>query len=501
MADRSQRQLDEARRDLEAIERQRDDKSNELNELSAAVAGALAVLQEREEELKAFRVKHERLSGTRIDGLRDGLTRIADSKNLDDGTIVGLTLIAEGAIAKARLTLEADDALVVATSSEFLAELSSQRDTASTEHSRLRDRANAAELALERLKLQVFDASHREARLTRDVSEDRARRQEFNRRSIDLRAQIAKLQTEAQEHDEHSSSLKLEADKLKPLAAKLIVLDKAYTTLASLEQSLATETARKTTAAARIIEIDSKDTLAKPHPLEFLQGNVDMARTDLRSAEEWHRTSLEVLATTRLTWERQQATAAERANLTSQVASLELELSDWTRLAADLGKNGIQAAEIDGALDELNVLVNDLLHECHSSRWTMRLDTQRVSGDGKRMIETLDVVILDTESGREGKAETFSGGERAILGEALALALTMVACRRAGLERPTLVRDESGAALDPANARAYVAMLRRAAKYVEASCVLVVSHQPDIAELCDARIEVTTGQRVAEAAE
>lgn len=217
-----------------------------------------------------------------------------------------------------------------------------------------------------------------------------------------------------------------------------------------------------------------------------------------RDATRWAQE--QAVATAALETER--GKAARLTQLTAELDAATQELEDWTRLAADLGKNGVQAAEIDLALDELNVLVNDLLHECHGPRWTVRIDTQKLSGDGKRMLETLDVFILDTVSGRDGKAETFSGGERAILSESIALALTMVACKRAGVESPTLVRDETGAALDPENARVYVAMLRKAALFTGAAHVLVVSHQQDIAELCDARIDVSQQtRRYAEAAE
>jgi ABC-type thiamine transport system ATPase subunit len=114
----------------------------------------------------------------------------------------------------------------------------------------------------------------------------------------------------------------------------------------------------------------------------------------------------------------------------------------------------------------------------------------RLAADGKRQLEGCDVMVLDTVGGREAEGSTFSGGERVMIGEALSLALSMLACRRAGLERPTLVRDESGAALDPENARVYVAMLRRAAELVGADKVLFVSHDPEVQALADARIEV-----------
>lgn len=170
------------------------------------------------------------------------------------------------------------------------------------------------------------------------------------------------------------------------------------------------------------------------------------------------------------------------------------DLADWTRLADDLGRDGLQAAEIDCAGPELTELVNDLLHTCIGSRWTVTIETQRMSADGKRQIEGCEVRVLDTERGRDANAETLSGGERVLVGEAISLALSMLACRRSGVEGPTLFRDESGAALDPVKGRAYVAMLRRAAEIVGASRVLFVSHTPELQDLADARIHVSGGQ-------
>lgn len=488
VADVSQRQVDDARERLTELERQRDDKSIELDKLCEEHAAAVELLELRTAELATFRVQYELLSATRIGALRSGLEKIANRGNapvMRDAS-PSPSIVAES-------TLTKDDEMVSATTDERLALLTKARDEANSASEGLRSARNSADLALEQLKHRVGEATARSVRLADEFARDKERRAEFTRRGIELQREIVGVQADLRQHGERLTALTVEADGLKPLASKLIVLDRAAPTLANLEASLTRETEQLDAATARIGEIDAQ--CAQFYVSQLKPAALELERDDLRSKlrvdEEAHRVALEVFTEAKLAWTRQQETAADRARLAEQVAALDLELSDWTRLKDDLGKNGIQAAEIDGALDELNVLVNDLLHECHSSRWTVRIDTQRLSGDGKRMIETLDVVILDTETGREGKAETFSGGERAILGEALALALTMVACKRAGLERPTLVRDESGAALDPANARAYIAMLRRAAKYVEASCVVVVSHQPDIAELCDARVEVT----------
>ena len=63
-----------------------------------------------------------------------------------------------------------------------------------------------------------------------------------------------------------------------------------------------------------------------------------------------------------------------------------------------------------------------------------------------------------------------------------------------GQDGPTLVRDESGAALDPANGRADVAMLRKATGAIGADKCLFVSHSAQMQELADARIHIDGGR-------
>lgn len=265
------------------------------------------------------------------------------------------------------------------------------------------------------------------------------------------------------------------------VAAKADPLGRAEARLAELEpqaERVAADLERATQELAALPEEPAPD-----------------AGPSLAALEEDARESREAAsaATARLGAARARLTACEEA--ITRAAALErdlkvaqAEIADWARLAADLGRDGLQAAEIDAAGPELTELVNDLLHTCVGPRWTVSIETTRLSADGKRQLEGCDVRVIDTERGREAEASTFSGGERVIIGEAVSLALSMLACRRAGLDGVTLVRDESGAALDPANARAYVAMLRRAAQLVGARNVLFVSHSPEVVELADARI-------------
>jgi exonuclease SbcC len=214
------------------------------------------------------------------------------------------------------------------------------------------------------------------------------------------------------------------------------------------------------------------------------------------ASEEEEREYRNSLARAQTAIEQAEVALQRRAELLDQVERVASELSDWTRLSQDLGRDGLPALELDAALPELNAIANDLLHHCVGPRFTVELRSTRLDASGKRELEACEFRVIDTEKGRDAEADTYSGGECVICGEAVSLALTVLACRRAGVERPTLVRDESGAALDPANGRAYVAMLRRAASQIGADRVLFVSHTPELQELADARIVVANGTAV-----
>jgi exonuclease SbcC len=271
-------------------------------------------------------------------------------------------------------------------------------------------------------------------------------------------------------------ALRAELPALQVLAGRLAKLVAAEGVLVERREQLAAAEAKAADARSRLAEL--------PEPVD---ADVDAAE---RAARDAHVAAANATAAL----DRARATEARRAELEAERAAAVEEASDYERLGQDLGANGVQADLMDAAAPALTEMTNNLLHEAFGSRFSVRFDSTRSSADGKKQIETLDVTVLDTEAGREGKAETFSGGERVILSEAISLALTMLACQRSGFERPDLIRDESGAALDEENGRRYVAMLRRAADLLDASHVFLVSHSEDVRALCDARIEVADGR-------
>lgn len=280
------------------------------------------------------------------------------------------------------------------------------------------------------------------------------------------------------------ASLQVEGRALEPVAAKLPRVEAAAGRIAELEPQVAAGKARVEALRAELALVPTPEARAALRP------SPDVGMHDRALVDAQNRLALARAAVTRA-----EEGAARLAALGDERARAFADVEDWSLLADSLGRDGIQASEIDAAGPELTTLINDLLHTCVGSRWTVTIDTQRVGGGGK-LIEGLEVRVLDTQEGREGLAETLSGGQQVLVGEAVSLALTMLACRRSGVVGATIVRDETGAALTQANARAYMAMLRRAAEIVGASHVLFVSHTPEIAELADARIHVENGTAV-----
>lgn len=206
-----------------------------------------------------------------------------------------------------------------------------------------------------------------------------------------------------------------------------------------------------------------------------------------------HREAERVVTRAEQALEAARAAAALVETLADERSELEESIADHVRLSDDLGQRGLIALEVDAVGPELSELASALLRACFGPRWTVSIQTTRPRADGAGETEVFEVRVLDTLTGTDGPVERLSGGERVIVGEAVALALTTLSTRRAGLTGSTLIRDESGAALDAERGPAYVAMLRRAAALVGAERVLLVTHSQDLHPLCDARVRVEGG--------
>lgn len=496
---KAEAELGAAREQLASVRREKraaQDRATRLSERlgdEAKVARAVAELAERRATVEAAQAEIARLgqvretltahrmigADERINGLRAGLQSVADSANVEEPREIGLM---------AGRTLDADDE-AVRVSVELPAQLA---DAAKAEAEGKRALATLerelSALLLLAARAPEFDALREEAAEVNAaiVAAGQAEASADERVTVahnacdPLRAVIAPLSAQ-------SAALRAERAALEALAD---AADRLTTAEALVGE-------RETQAAAAQVEIARLETQHSATPVPERPSPVPDVAAYTRAAADAEGRSRAAHASAAVAGQCLKAAQdglARLCGLQTEFDAAAAELADWNRLAADFGRDGLQSAEVDSAGPELTALTNDLLLNCHGPQFTVSIETSRLASDGKGEVEECRVQVIDSVQGREGEAREFSGGQSVIIGEAIALALTMLACQRAGLKGITLVRDESGAALDPVAGRAYVKMLRRAADFVDASRVLLVTHSKECAELCDAKILIQGGQ-------
>jgi len=217
------------------------------------------------------------------------------------------------------------------------------------------------------------------------------------------------------------------------------------------------------------------------------------------AADEEHRARVQATANAQAWVVRYQESKASAERLASEARAAEDEAGDWTLLARALGRDGVQALEIDAAGPEVAKLVNELLAACYGARFSISFETLREKkSKAGEFTEAFDVRVFD--QGSERPVEALSGGERVVVGEAVGLAISIFNARKSGVRWETLFRDETAGALDPENAAAYVEMLRRSLKLGGFHQVLFVSHSPEVWERADARLHVADGKVTPEGA-
>ncbi len=163
-----------------------------------------------------------------------------------------------------------------------------------------------------------------------------------------------------------------------------------------------------------------------------LRAGVESIRAEVQSLNE-QKTILEqelnAIAVSRETMKR----------LGARLEAAQQQRSLYNELRAAFGKNGLPALIIETALPELEAEAGDLLARMTDGRMSLRLSTQREKISGGSA-ETLDIEIAD-ELGTRGY-ELYSGGEAFRINFALRIALSKLLARRAGAQLRALFIDE-----------------------------------------------------------
>lgn len=285
---------------------------------------------------------------------------------------------------------------------------------------------------------------------------------------------------------------KAQGSKLEPLRAlakRLPQLEASEARVAEIEPQVEDGKAELERLGLQIAAVELVS-LGEPPDVASAERALAQAEPAARAAHEAATKAAAALA-------RSEEVEARVEGLEDERANIEAELADWTRLALDHGRGGMQAAEVDNAGPELTTYINDLLRNCVGTRWTMYVQTQHLDADGKKMVEGCEIRVIDNQTGEDKEVSEHSGGERKTLAEAISSGLTMLGCSRMGFDRPTLVRDESDNFLDPAASLQWVRMMRHVIKFTNADRLLFVSHNPEVVRLSDATIE-PPARRIAE---
>ncbi len=195
--------------------------------------------------------------------------------------------------------------------------------------------------------------------------------------------------------------------------------------------------------------------------------------------------------------QRQEQIETARTRLAEVEAELEAartEQEDHTYLARVFGPDEIQLCEIQAAGPQVSILVNSLLEGCFDNKFEIRFRTQRPKADGKGMVDDFDVEVRNKNLDRTCLVDELSGGQFVLVNEAVNLGIAIYHMRQGeGIRYETLFRDETVGALDAANGKEYVRMLRRAMDLGGFHQVIFICHTPLVWELADNILSVGGG--------
>ena len=192
-----------------------------------------------------------------------------------------------------------------------------------------------------------------------------------------------------------------------------------------------------------------------------------------------------------------EAARTRLAQVEAELGTARAECDDFNYLAKVFGPDEIQLCEIQAAGPEVSTLVNALLEGCFDNKFEIRFRTQRPKADGRGMVDDFDVEVRNKNLDRTCLVDELSGGQFVLVNEAVNLGIAIYNMRQGeSIRYETLFRDETVGALDSANAREYVRMLRRAMDLGGFHQVIFICHTPLVWELADRILSVRDGRIV-----
>ncbi len=229
-----------------------------------------------------------------------------------------------------------------------------------------------------------------------------------------------------------------------------------------------------------------------PNPESTIQTLEQQLQQQRRQLDE------QIAALGRLQQQQQQlATLSQQQTETqTQLQAVRHQLRIHQELAQAFGKNGIQALMIENVLPQLEAEANHILGRLSANQLHVQFVTQRAKRgatqrESHKLIDTLDILIGDTQGTRS--YETYSGGEAFRVNFAIRLALARLLAQRSGAALQLLVIDEGFGTQDEAGCDRLIASINAIA--ADFACILTVTHMPHLKEAFQTHIEVYKGDR------
>jgi DNA repair protein SbcC/Rad50 len=206
----------------------------------------------------------------------------------------------------------------------------------------------------------------------------------------------------------------------------------------------------------------------------------------------------QIAALGRLQQQQQQVASLsqQQTAIQTQLQAVRHQLRVHQELAQAFGKNGIQALMIENVLPQLEAEANHTLGRLSANQLHVQFVTQRAKRgasqrDSSKLIDTLDILIGDTQGTRS--YETYSGGEAFRVNFAIRLALARLLAQRSGAALQLLVIDEGFGTQDEAGCDRLIAAINAIA--ADFACILTVTHMPHLKEAFQTHIEVYKSDR------
>ena len=180
----------------------------------------------------------------------------------------------------------------------------------------------------------------------------------------------------------------------------------------------------------------------------------------------------------------------------SEHKELKKDFSEYEILERALGRDGIQALELDAAAPQISGKANELLEGAFGPRYEIRFETLREVGTGsaRHMAEAFDIFVTDseeTESELEDQSlSTLSGGQSRWILKALFDAFGIIREQNTGLRYLTAFQDEADGALSPEKKYLYLKMIERAHFESGRIHTIYITHDQGIQNVINQHIKI-----------